>query len=102
MIFFKVRYARAALGDIQEAFEYYEERRSGLGLRFTNAILESVAAIAQNPFHSHVAYDQIHCKKVCRFPYLIHYSVEEDRAEVIVEAVWNTWRQPLWEQSRKE
>ena len=102
MSFYEVQYARAALVDIEEAVNYYEQRRSGLGLRFAEAVLEKVAAIATNPFHSRIGYDQIHCAKVNIFPYLIHYSVERDKSVVTIEAVWNTWRQPLWEHSGEE
>jgi hypothetical protein len=45
----EVRLRRAAQCEHDEAVAWYEERRSGLGVRFSLAVNEAIAAISEQP-----------------------------------------------------
>jgi hypothetical protein len=51
-----------------EAREWYESKRSGLGTEFAEAIDETVARIAENPFAYQRAHQEIRRAVLTRFP----------------------------------
>ena len=89
-----------AMQDVQEAIEYYDEKQPGLGEEFEHHLNEHLQLIEKNPFFQ-VRYDDIHCLPLKRFPYMIHYTIQEDQQIVTVQAVLNTFRSPRIWKSRK-
>ncbi|MDZ7758071.1 type II toxin-antitoxin system RelE/ParE family toxin [Rhodohalobacter sp.] len=89
-----------AMQDVQEAIEYYDEQQSGLGEEFEHHLNEHLLLLENNPFFQ-VRYDAIHCLPLKRFPFMIHYSIQEDQQIVTVLAVLNTFRSPRIWKSRK-
>lgn len=45
--------------DMAEAFDWYEERRSGLGREFLEAIRTALAEVTENPLHHSVIYRDV-------------------------------------------
>jgi toxin ParE1/3/4 len=78
-----------ALADIQQAIDYYESRQSGLGKRFESAIDKHFSIIAKNPFFQ-IRYSGIRCLPVKKFPFLIHFVVDEKSEKVFVISVFHT------------
>ena len=84
--------------DIREAAQWYNKQRPGLGKRFTNEVRESVQFIKQNPTACNIRYDQVRTTVLIVFPFMIHYTIDEDNKTVIISAVLHTSRDPLeWE-----
>ena len=53
--------------------------------------------IKRNPHAIVIHYDNIRCSKVKTFPYLIHFTMEEDIKTIKVIAAFNTNRNPsIW------
>jgi toxin ParE1/3/4 len=93
MPLYKIRIEERALVDIQQAFDYYEAKQAGLGVRFNQSVFHSFEILRQNPFYQ-VRYDTFRCLPVKKFPYMIHYEVEEAQEVIHVFAVINTHLDP--------
>jgi toxin ParE1/3/4 len=90
---FTIRIEDRALLDIQQGFDYYENLQAGFGVRFNQSIFHSFETLQLNPFYQ-VRYDEIRCLPVKKFPYMVHYKVNEAEGIVYVLAVINTYRDP--------
>jgi hypothetical protein len=84
-----------ALKDIDDAFEYYEQRQLGSGKRFAVQLQSTLNAMKRNPFFAPVRYDDVCCAQVKKFPFLVHYHIDEINNRIIVIAVYSTYREPL-------
>lgn len=75
-----------AIDDIQSAIDYYDDQLEGLGKRFDTELDEYLVLIKRNPYFQ-IRYDHIHCLPLKTFPYMIHFSINEDRKTLTVLAV---------------
>jgi plasmid stabilization system protein ParE len=94
----KLIVASEATQDINEAYDWYECRRIGLGEDFLSAVDACIQAICREPnMHAKVHED---CRRglVRRFPYAVFY--EFARETVTVYAVFHTARDPQKWQER--
>ena len=78
-----------AIIDIQEAFEWYEKQRDGLGFEFIEEIENGYENICKHPSYYTLINADFRRLKIKRFPYLIIY---ED--VVIVNSVRHSSRKP--------
>ena len=78
--------------DLEDAFEWYESKASGLGSEFVRAIDNCISAIGRSPLAYRIIYKQARRAFVRRFPYSIFYLVEEDTIFVI--ACFHSKRNP--------
>jgi toxin ParE1/3/4 len=85
-----------AVLDIQEAYEWYEKKRAGLGDEFIAEIEYCLEKITANPQYYSFAgsSEKFRRIKTRRFPYMIVYEIEA--GFVIVVAARNTWMKPLF------
>ena len=63
--------------DIFEAFLWYEEQREGLGFDFGLCLEAGLNTIQRNPFSFQIKFEPIRIHYIDRFPYGIHYIVED-------------------------
>ena len=89
---YQLRIRSAAEADIQEAYEYYEECRHGLGLDFILCLEASLDKIIKTPNHYPVIHRNIHRILVKRFPFGIFFIVKENT--IVVLAVMHGSRSP--------
>lgn len=83
--------------DIKEAADWYNERQPGLGKRFTKHVRKTILYIRQNPKAVAVRYDDLRTALLDTFPYLVHFSIDENKKLVVIAAVLSTSRDPkLW------
>lgn len=80
--------------DIKEAAKWYNERQPGLGKRFTQHVREKVKFIRQNPKAIAIRYDDTRTAVLDVFPYMIHFTVDEENKLVIISAMLSTHRDP--------
>ena len=93
---FEVVIEPPALQDIQEALDYYDSKSPGLGYEF-EAELDHFFEVLENTQFFQVRYDETRCLPLKRFPYMIHYSLDEKNQTVIIRAIFNTSRNPkIW------
>ena len=93
-----VAFRRQARRELQEAVDWYEQKRPGLGEQFRLGVEKVVDRIRRSPEIHAVAYRDVRCALVPRFPYAIYYRVKRDRLVVI--AVFHAKRDPGAWQSR--
>ena len=82
-----------AADDIQDGIDYYDNESAGLGHKFETAVDKEFSAIAKNPFYQ-IRYKNIRCKLVKKFPYLIHFYVDEAVKTAYILAVISTHKDP--------
>ena len=93
---YTVIFSPMAIEDIKQAIIYYEGVKEGLGEHFNSQLRITLNAIRRNALFASVRYDDIRCAAIKKFPYMVHYHVDETK-EVIIVAVYSTYKQPLWE-----
>jgi len=89
---------RQARQEYDEAANWYEARRPGLGARFTGAVQEVFDAASVNPGRHPRVFGEVHEGLVPGFPYGVYYR--QERGHVLVIAVFHTSRDPSVRQSR--
>jgi plasmid stabilization system protein ParE len=88
--------------DITRAIDWYNNQRDSLGSIFYSHLKEKLEKLQQNPHLWSVRYDNVHCAVVNRFPYLIHYIIEEKENKMVVLGVLHTSLNPKkWSQRKK-
>lgn len=86
----------AARAEFDEAFDWYEARRAGLGSQFVASVEQAFDRISRNPLLHGTVYGEVRCALVRRFPYGVYYLVEEER--IVVLAVFHSSREPkVWQ-----
>ncbi len=82
-----------ALQDIQKAIDYYDEQQIGLGDTFEEVLDTHFTSIEINPFFQ-IRYDNVHCLPVKKYPYMVHFTINETDNKVTVRAVFHTSQDP--------
>jgi len=91
-----VRLRRVAQVEYDEAVDWYEARRAGLGVRFLAALQETIQGIAEQPDRWAIVQDDVREVPVSGWPYCLYYQVRDDHVMVI--AVFHTSRDPaVWQ-----
>jgi toxin ParE1/3/4 len=85
-----------ALKDLQAALEYYNEKSENLGYRFVELVDDYFKRIADFPTTSSVRYKNIRCKPLVTFPFLIMYTIDEERKTVNILRIFNSHQEPMW------
>jgi len=86
-----------AFADVQDAVDWYSQKKDGLGEDFFLAFDKGVKQICKNPFAFAIKHKKVRCKFIKKFPYGIFYKIDKENKTVIVIAVFNTNRNPkVW------
>ena len=86
---YKLVIRKEVFDDIQNAMDWYNSRQKGLGKKFFDAVQQEYKTLRKNPVFQ-VRYENVHCLPMKKFPYMIHFIVEEDARKVVVLGVINT------------
>lgn len=78
--------------EIIDAFQWYEEQSFGLGGEFLRSVKQGEAVLSRNPFLYQLQYKDVRCAFLRRFPYALHYIIEND--SVFVLACFHFRRDP--------
>ena len=85
-----------AIEDMQQAIDYYDKQQIGLGKKFENTLNKHLISLQKNPFFR-IRYDNVRCLPIKKYPYMIHFTVQEEAKTIIIRAVFNTYRNPdIW------
>jgi plasmid stabilization system protein ParE len=88
----KLILAPEAEQDIDDAYNWYEERRLGLGEDFLSCVDACIQRIRRNPETFAKVHEEYRRAMVRRFPFVIFYEHEE--GTVTVYCVFHTSRDP--------
>lgn len=87
-----------ARAELQEAVDYYEDRRPGLGREFASEVQSTLSRILLNPTAwTRISKDIRRCR-LRRFPYALVYQIRGD--QILVAAVMHLRRDPTYWRSR--
>jgi len=78
-----VAYLPEAEDDIDAAYAYYEQRLTGLGDRFLQALRDRLDRIQDNPALYSIFYQDVRAAPLRRFPYVVYYRLEDQRVLII-------------------
>jgi toxin ParE1/3/4 len=78
--------------EIQEAFDWYEERSEGLGAEFLRAADACLSAVQRTPDASQIVHGEVRRALLRKFPYALFYLVREDM--IVVLACFHVKRNP--------
>ena len=88
----RVVFRERALAEIEEAVEWYEAQRPGLGEQFSIAVSASIDLIQANPFQYQRVFKNRRRAVVARFPFNLIYFVKEN--EIVIVACLHGRRAP--------
>jgi len=85
-----------AQAEFDDAFDYYERQRPGLGIAFVARVQEVFDRIRINPQLHAIIFADVRKAVVAKFPYCVFYRAEPARVQVI--AVFHSSRDPaIWQ-----
>lgn len=90
---FKITILPDAKDDIGLAVKWYNKQKKGLGGEFIDSIQEAVKVLKTNPFFVK-RYKEVHTLPLKRFPFMIHYLIDESAGTIIILAVLHTSLNP--------
>lgn len=94
---FKVKVEPQAITDIQEITSWYNDKQARLGKRFLATVVKQIDSLSKNPQVYAIRYKEIRCQIVKKFPYMIHFYINEEVKVVEVLAIISTSRNPkIW------
>lgn len=86
------RFHPAALAELQNAAEYYEQQLPLLGLRFVESVENTIQRITQQPNSYAVLADDVRRCLTKSFPYAVLYTQESNH--ILIIAVMHCHRRP--------
>lgn len=90
---YKIQFKGSAKLDILEAVNYYNSKQKGLGKYFYSKIKEAIKELQLNP-QFQIRYKGFRCLPIKKFPYMIHFDIDEVEKMINVYAVLNTFLNP--------
>ncbi len=89
-----------AKSDIQGSIKWYNEQQAGLGRRFHAEVKETFEHLRTNPFFQN-RYDVVRCLPLKKFPFMVHFTVDEENKQVVINAVFHTSLHPkIWKRNK--
>ncbi len=97
---FKIRIEPETFQDIQDGIDWYNNKQKGLGRKFLTEVKSSFSKLKVNPFFQ-IRYDNVRCYPMPKFPFMIHFTIDESAKFVLIKAIFNTSRYPKDLENRK-
>ena len=92
---YKIEFHPEVAKDYNEAYEWYEQQKDGLGKEFIKSVSDKLDEIVTQPQtfgqRSKIGYREA---KVKTFPYLIIYKIYKQKKTIFVNAIYHTSRNP--------
>jgi toxin ParE1/3/4 len=89
-----VQFHRLAELELNEATDYYELERPGLGATFLNEVERCVRSITEHPEAGSIIGGEVRRRLLHRFPYGLLYTIKADSIRVL--ALMNLKRRPSY------
>lgn len=89
----------AAILDIKESIQWYNEQKPDLGRRFYNILRHTIARIKKSPESFQIRYKNLRMAPAGKFPFLILYQINQAKKHIAIVAVLHTSRNPqIWKE----
>jgi plasmid stabilization system protein ParE len=86
-------YRVEARAEFDEAFDWYERRQPGLGVRFVAEVQACVERVTANPLGFAVVHRDVREALVNDFPFAVYFRVLPARVQIV--SVFHTSRNPI-------
>lgn len=90
---FSITFEKSYISDLQNAIDFYKDINMSLAKKFNASVDKAIDSIIKTPMFR-IRYDEIRCYKVRKFPYLLHFSVDEKERLIKVYGIICTYRNP--------
>ena len=92
----RINLLEAAGSDVEDAYNWYEDQRRGLGESFLANVRDAAARAAENPELFPQVLGKMRRALVAKFPYSVFFTSNED--DLFIHAVFHARRDPsyLW------
>jgi hypothetical protein len=87
---FKVFILKESQEDFAEIRNWYRKINASLAMQYTIDFKETLKSIQEDPLKYQIRYNDIRVKLLRKFPYLIHFSVDNDL--IFIKAIFHTSR----------
>src|ERR1700742_1784700 len=99
---YKLKVTPEAFQEIQDAIDYYNGRRRGLGKVFYLDLERQFTRIKKNPFARSIRYDDVRFATLDHFPYAAHFTIDETLQAVRIQAVLSHYQDPETNWQKRE
>lgn len=99
---YKLLITPEALREIQQAVDYYNDCRKGLGKVFYLDLQKQFTRIKKNPFARSVRYEDVRFALLDRFPYAAHFTIQDPTRTIIIQAVLADHQDPATNWKKRE
>jgi len=100
---YRLKINKNALLDIQESTVWYNEQLPKLGSRFQKTVKQHIEKLRYNADSYSIRYADVRCTLIKKFPFLIHFRIDETNQVVEIFAIIHTSRHPkIWEKKTKK
>lgn len=90
---FELKIDKRVQEDIEKALDYYFERSSSVANKLYLEIQDAYSTLTKNPFFQ-IRYIDFRCLPLKSFPYKFHFSINEEKNQVLIHALINTAKNP--------
>lgn len=92
----RIVYLPNAKQELKEAREWYNKQRKGLGKELMKDVSDLHSRIKNNPFFASIEYQEIRAPSCSRFPYSLHYYIDQQRKQIVILSFFHHKRKPYW------
>jgi len=94
---FSVRLSTKAYLDAKEIVEWYNNEKTGLGADFYTHLTKKINSIKKHPFFYPEIFNDVRQTSLDKYPYHIHFIVNELENEITIYGITHTRRNPeIW------
>lgn len=79
-------------GEVRDAYQFYDSRKSGLGDEFIDALDQILHLISENPNLFAVDFKEVRKAPLKRFPFSVYYEIYED--QILIYSIFHQSRKP--------
>jgi hypothetical protein len=80
--------------DLQIAIDFYNNKIDYLGNEFYALAIIKLKSLKKDALLYQIRYEDVRCLQIPRFPFMIHYSIDNKENKVFVHAIVNTSKAP--------
>jgi plasmid stabilization system protein ParE len=90
---FKIVLYDDAVTDFSKALDYYKKISPSVAKKFHSSVNTTFNELKKNPFYQ-IRYDNFRLKLIKKFPYLLHFIVDEKNKIVFVYGIRSSHQNP--------
>jgi toxin ParE1/3/4 len=87
---YQVYFTNEAKIDLIDAVKWYKSVKLELGKNFLSSVRHKVKILNRQPEIFQIKYNQVRTLKIGKFPYLLHYKIDNIHQQVIILAILHT------------